>query len=1715
MFRRISIALGLGLTLAAAAPVCAQDTLLAGFTFSQFIGDGIPTVNAETFESTNFIVATYRGDTIPSSNVVDGTIIGQNSGTGFNTPSIASWSFSNFDVEDGVSVTAVGFNALNTANSTTVNGPQMHLTDGAGMGLRFNTLNTLWSIEVKNTSGYVNADTDDFTFAAVGNGGTATVEWLFNGTVFATSTITTGGFNTYAYELPGGFYGNGRITGRLTSGSVTFDNVQFNGAIGTPPVFSLQPVSRTVTSGSNVSFTARVTNVTAPTYRWSRNRVPLNNGNGVTGATTATLSLADVTLDDSASYTVVVSNNGTTAESTAAELTVYVPPVITTPPASQTIVAGTTATFSVNASGTPAPSYRWRKDGINLSNGGGITGATSSTLQIANTTSDSEGSYSVLVSVFSSSLESAPATLAVLVPPAITTGPSSQTIVAGATVTLSTTATGTPTPSFQWKKDGINLIDGVAGISGSTTANLQISGATAASAGVYTVLVSNSVGTVLSAPAALSIQVPPAITTPPVSQTVVAGNRVTFSVNASGSPAPSYQWRKGGSPIPTATGQTYTIDPVSLADAADYTVVVTNVAGSVTSSIAKLTVTSRPAFTAQPLASQTVTAGQPASFSVTVTGTPAPTFQWRKDGVILSNGGGISGATSATLRIDATTGDSAGVYTVLISNAAGTVESAEARLVVQTAPTVARQPFDFIAKPGETATFTVIAEGIPAPTYQWRKDGIDLVDTVGTGISGATTPTLTLDQLILTDAGDYTVVITNALGSIESDAATLTVTNDAVAPTIQLNPAPLSVTAGATAIFTTSASGTPAPSFRWEKDGITLIDGVDGITGATTDTLQIANTSAASGGAYKVFATNSAGEDESTPALLTINFPPVIVTGPSARTVSVGDLVTFTVSATGTPVLSYQWQKEGVDIPTATANSYSILRAALTDAGKYSVVVTNASGFATSAVANLTVNVLPVITAQPAPSQIVVTGQSVSFTVTATGTPAPSYRWKKDGFILSDGGGITGSTTPVLRIAPAKDTDAGFYTVTVTNSAGQVVSASAHLIVYVPPVITTGPAQQTVATGGRATFTVVATGTPAPTFQWRKDRVNIPTATSSTYAIDEASLDDAAVYSVVVTNAVGSVTSADAKLTVTAKPVITAQPTPRSLAAGQAVSFTVTATGTPAPSYRWKKDGVNLNNGSGITGATSATLEIASIKAANDGDYTVLVSNSAGSVESDAASLTVFLPPTITRGPSRQTVLLGETATFTVVGTGTPAPTYQWRKNGVDIPSATASTFVVKKATLADADRYSVVLSNTAGTVTSADAMLTVIAPPTITTQPSSQTVAGGSPVVLSVIATGTPDPTYQWFKDGKTIASATDADYSIGAAAISDTGVYTVRVRNAGGAVLSARATVRVTQAVDLTKPNVTQSYAPGSLLSFGAANSTSSALRYEWLLNGKVIRGATSTLYVVNQARASDSGVYTVKVYNSAGRLIATRVVARIVITVAGGYDAVLREPASREPVGRLTVDVADRGAYSGKLLFEDGGAYPFSGDFGLKNAEFSGTHRAVITRAPGMPKLVLDLAFNARDTTLAAVLTTSDDPSVLGQANASVRASSVVWDGSYRLVLKPVKPIASGQPNKPITASALIGKDGSLRLTGKTADGVSFDAKIPGGKDGTYAIFLQPYGKAGGHIAGTLKLVQKAGKYGANLSSSGVFTWFRPTNTGAYPSGIDLTLEPTLAQ
>jgi hypothetical protein len=358
---------------------------------------------------------------------------------------------------------------------------------------------------------------------------------------------------------------------------------------------------------------------------------------------------------------------------------------------------------------------------------------------------------------------------------------------------------------------------------------------------------------------------------------------------------------------------------------------------------------------------------------------------------------------------------------------------------------------------------------------------------------------------------------------------------------------------------------------------------------------------------------------------------PSITTPPAPVTVATGANAVFTVVATGTAPLAYQWFKGETEIPAATAATLTLTAVTAADAASYKVRVTNTVNSVTSAAVALTVNApaagAPVITTQPV-SQSVAAGAALTLNVTATGTGPLAYLWYKEARLISSG------PTAALAIVAATAADAGTYRVVVSNASGGAVSNPAVVTVTgtpppsappavsppvvsgIAPTITTPPASLAVASGAPATFSVVAAGTAPLRYRWYKNGREIRDAEAATFSLSAARLDDAAVYTVRVSNSAGQVTSAPAGLTVNGTVTIGTAPASQSVKAGANVTFEVAAPGAGL-TYQWKY------NGRTIKGATSATLSVPNVGALASGVYSVTVGNTSGAVAASAAALTV------------------------------------------------------------------------------------------------------------------------------------------------------------------------------------------------------------------------------------------------------------------------------------------------------------------------------------------------------------------------------------------------------------------------------------------------------------------------------------------------------------
>jgi len=869
--------------------------------------------------------------------------------------------------------------------------------------------------------------------------------------------------------------------------------------------------------------------------------------------------------------------------------------------------------------------------------------------------------------------------LGILVSPTISSQPSSITVTSGSSASFSVTASGTSPLIYQWYFNSNP-------ISGATSSTYSINTTSPANGGSYRVTITNGAGSVTSSTATLIVNTGPAITIQPNSQSVLTGSSITFTATATGSGTLSYQWYKNGSSISGATSSTYTISSVALADAANYTVVVTNSVSNVTSDVAVLSVASAvvaPTIATQP-ATQSVNVGSSVTLSVIATGTSPFTYQWYK------GSSAVSGATSSSYTISSPAVGDSGSYYVTVTNSSGTATSNTATLTVNVvAPSITSQPSSVTANVGGSVTLSITATGTSPFTYQWYKNNL--------AISGATNATLTISPLASSDPGSYTVSVSNSASTVTSNAATITVN---IGPSISVQPASQTVNAGTGVTFSVTANGTAPFTYQWYKGGLSIL-------GATNSSYTIASPAINDSGSYTVIITNSVGSTTSNSAVLTINSAPVITTQPVSQSVVAGSTVTLSVLANGSGTISYQWQKNATSISGATSSTYTISSTSVSDSANYSVVVTNSFGSVTSTVSTLTVTsavISPSVITQPTGQNITV-GSVLNLSVTAGGSAPFAYQW------YLGTAPITGATNASYVVSSASSIDAGTYCVTITNSAGSVTSSNAVVTVSaVAPTITTQPISQSIRPGSTAAFSVVASGTAPLSYQWYLNGSVISGATTSTFSISPVASADAGKYTVVVTNSAGAVTSAAGTLTVNAlaPSVSITPPSSLSVFTGSSVSFAIVATGTAPFTYQW------YLNGNAIPNATLTTYTIASAALTDSGSYTATVTNSGGTGTSSAVTLTVnavIISPSITTQPAAQSIIVGNAATLSVSATGTGTLSYQWYKNGIAINGATSTSLTIAATALSDTGSYSVKITNSGGSTTSASAQLLVIDP--------------------------------------------------------------------------------------------------------------------------------------------------------------------------------------------------------------------------------------------------------------------------------------------------------------------------------------------------------------------------------------------------------------------
>lgn len=811
---------------------------------------------------------------------------------------------------------------------------------------------------------------------------------------------------------------------------------------------------------------------------------------------------------------------------------------------------------------------------------------------------------------------------------------------------------------------------------------------------------------------------------------------------------------------------------------------------------------------------------------------PDVTFQWFKDGVL------VPGQTQRTLTVNNFQAANAGVYTLRMSMNCIQVFSETVTVNVGTnaIPTFTLQPVNQTICSGSALTITAEATGSANLSYSYRRNGVHVIG--GNNMTSYTIPNATS-----ANSGVWTVEVSNACGSVISNAATIVVGTPA---TITAQPAGQNLCAGNNYTLNVTTTGDVA-SYQWRKDGVN-------IPGATSATLNLTSVTPSDLGNYSVVLVDACGNTlTSTNAFITVTPLISITSQPTGGTVCEG--TNFTLAVSAFDVDTYQWTFNGSPIAGATLPNYTGVNAVAGNAGNYAVQLTNFCGTVTSDIANIAVEALPQIT-NTLSNQPLCAGQPLNLAVTATGSGL-SYQWMKNGTA------IPGATNASFSIPSTSSADAGSYSVVVANSCGNATSNVSVVSVTVPVAIITQPTSHTACAGTAHTFTVNATGDNL-NYNWMVNGSSFQTGPSASLTLSNISTLMAGTFQVEVSNSCGTVASNVVNLTVNSAPSITTQPAfTTTLCEGDALNLSVTATGGTL-SYQWFKDGVL------ISGATNASYALGTTNFSNSGVYTVEVTNGCGTVTSNNATLGVTPTTWIAAQPLTGSICVGDNYTFTVIAGG-GGLTYQWFKDGVLIPGATANNYTVSNGTTANSGNYEVTITGSCGTVTSQIATLTVVGGPVITTQPQATTICGGQNGSISVAAVG-PGLTYQWLKDGAAIPGATSATYLINGMTGSEVGNYSVTISgDCGAPVTSNVATVSLNTMPQYNSQPVSNTYCEGEVVTLEVTFSNS-VNSIEWYKDGVLQQFSSSQELILSPITPANAGTYVLNAMNNCGNALSS---------------------------------------------------------------------------------------------------------------------------------------------------------------------------------------------------------------------------------------------------
>ncbi|XP_030000348.1 hemicentin-1 [Sphaeramia orbicularis] len=1190
---------------------------------------------------------------------------------------------------------------------------------------------------------------------------------------------------------------------------------EYHIVVQAPPVISgtsrLQEVS--VVLGQEVEFQCRVSGRPAPRVEWSRDGEVLSrNGdphvefleNG------QVLKVKSVRLRDQGLYQCLASNNAGT-QMRQFRLTVQAPPTIKGPSETTdvSVVLGFPTVLPCDVEGSPTPSITWLKDNQPIVSSPQRTYTRGGqALRLGSAQGDSTGLYTCRATN-PAGTATKHYSLSVLVPPQIE-GDSTSLVFGGqaekvrinGSLTLSCLAKGFPEPKVQWFKDGQLLTGNVhAGIQEKGHL-LHIKNAMLSHEGQYTCVVTNSAGED-KRDFQVTIQVPPVFHRVNNREAawglgheedegnedmvdkreVVLGHTISLSCESNAIPPPKLSWYKDGQKLTAADGvrllpggQVLQIARVQKEDAGKYTCEAVNEAGQDHMHF-ELEVLVPPVIMGaleEFMEEMGAVVNSTVVLHCDVTGHPTPSVSWLRDGqpVHTDSQHHVSEDGTQLQLLSVQVSDMAG-YLCVAENKVGTVEKLFS-LTVQVPPKIiGHKEEEMSVIEGHMASLLCDVQAYPPPEITWTRDGQVLQFSTGFHVLPGG-QMLQLPRARLEDAGQYVCTATNSAGQDQKSILLSVYVLPTLKPRLNGESELVTPQVGSAVILRCEARGIPKPEVTWYKNGLQLAAG----NGLKMDhqQLEIVGVQIADGGTYTCKVSNVAGQVDRT-FRVTVHVPPVL-DGPLFESLNytLGSHVTLLCEASGVPMPSITWLKDGTPIESSLQWQWSIRGnrlelgpLTLSHAGKYTCVAKNSEG-QTQKDYKLTVQVSPTILDSQHPSDVSApVGEELTLECKATGIPPPLLSWLKDGVTLegSDTRHIhmtpDGSTLTLLNLSPEAS---GTYTCLAVSPAGQE-SKLYTLFVLVPPSIsgeTTVPREVQAVQDSSVTLECQAAGNPSPQISWMKNgrplllspRTRLLSG-DSVLRISPVQLSDSGVYTCVARSRAGlAELTYDVQVQVPPGVDHVEPVEPVTVVQGSLVTLTCEARGVPPPTLTWLKDGQPLSlHRNLLLDGQETRLQLPDVAPSDAGLYSCVASNQAGS-STKGFNLTVLEPPKISTSssPEELTIAVNSPLELECSAVGVPPPTLSWLKDGhplerTDIVQQDGHFVRISKVQVGDAGLYTCLASSLAGQ-DGKNHWVRVQVPPTLLGSGDARTltVPVNGHLTLECLADSDPPPDIEWFKD-------------------------------------------------------------------------------------------------------------------------------------------------------------------------------------------------------------------------------------------------------------------------------------------------------------------------------------------------------------------------------